>query len=225
MPISQHDPMPDLLAFIEQWAGSLRPGYGLDEAAIPASLPQALRSLYRAAGRWPSLDRSDAAGQDCGLFGAQDALLPPARLRYGNGKITFLMENQGNWICQVEADGDASPVYSNAAGLWEDGITEPEIVHPSLPHFLVTYCLQELVFGAPYAGTWSGDLQDPSLSVFLQPVWINGSYVFKEPSHSFYLCGDGLLLMDYFGDVWYGALHEAALTRIAAAGEIQPVKP
>jgi hypothetical protein len=36
----------------------------------------------------------------------------------------------------------------------------------------------------------------------LAEVWRNGVYVYNEPTHSFYLCGQGLIVMDTGGDFW-----------------------
>jgi hypothetical protein len=40
---------------------------------------------------------------------------------------------------------------------------------------------------------------------YLEPLWLNGYYVFGEPSHNFYVSKNrDILVMDY-GDIWVGS--------------------
>ncbi|CAM3422300.1 MULTISPECIES: hypothetical protein [Saccharibacillus] len=220
--------MERLKAFICKWAGPARPEYGLRREDIPADLPAALQDFYAFAGRWPN--PSFAAGLQKGsirpkLFETQDIWLEASELKRQAGQITFLLENQGSWSCEVDAGRDDSPVYSNAAQLWDDHLQGSEVVCPSLTHFMTTFCLQELVFGSRFFGKLDGALDPTVFRDTLHPLWLDGHYVFKEPSHSFYLCGDDLLIMDYYSDVWYGCLDEGALSLIADPGMVKPIEP
>ncbi|WP_172252556.1 hypothetical protein [Saccharibacillus deserti] len=217
-----------LKAFICKWAGPAKPEYGIRTEEIPADLPFVLKDFYRFAGNWPNPSfgtGSDPGGLRPKLFEAQDIWMDASGLKREDGRITFLLENQGSWSCEVDAGRDDSPVYSDAARLWDDYLEESEIVCPSLPHFMTTFCLQELVFGSRYFGKLQGGLDPAVFRDTLNPIWLDGYYVFKEPSHSFYLCGDNLLIMDYYSDVWYGCLEESALSLIADPTMVNPIEP
>ncbi len=217
-----------LKAFICKWAGPAKPQYGIRRDLIPSDLPAVLKDFYAFAGNWPnpSLDfNPSSTGSGPKLFQAQDIWLEPDELEREDGRIVFLSENQCAWNCSVEAGRDDSPVYSDAARLWDDRLEGSEIVCPSLPHFLTTFCLQELVFGSRYFGKLEGSLDPAVFRETLNPIWLDGYYVFNEPSHSFYLCGDNLLIMDYYSDVWYGSLDESALALIADPGMVKPIEP
>ncbi|GGN91191.1 hypothetical protein [Saccharibacillus kuerlensis] len=220
--------MERLKGFICKWAGPAKPEYGIRQEDIPGDLPAVLKDFYAFAGRWPnpSFASSDYPTEfRPKLFGAQDLLLEPEGQKRDNGRAAFLLENQGSWTCQVDVGRDDSPVYSDAARLWDDRLEGSEVVCSSLPHFLTTFCLQELVFGSRHFGKLDGGLDPAAFRDTLHPIWLDGYYVFKEPSHSFYLCGDNLLIMDYYSDVWYGSLHESALSLIADPGMVKPIEP
>jgi hypothetical protein len=206
---------------IIQWAGPALPEYGLLESEIPMHIPKALRDLYLFAGNWPhprdNRDHYFMPGKQPRMFQEQDVLLGVDNLKCENGRITFLMENQGNWTCEVDVDDDHSPVYCDAAKLWDDSIEEHEIVCQSLEHFLVTFCLQEMVFSSKFVGTLNGNLDQELFREKLEPIWLNGLYTLKEPTHSFYLCGDNLMIMDDSSTLWYAAKDESALALIVDA--------
>ncbi|MDO3410872.1 hypothetical protein QWJ34_13955 [Saccharibacillus sp. CPCC 101409] len=217
-----------LKAFICKWAGPAKPEYGLKPREIPADLPAALQELYRFAGNWPNPAYENSPYPPAmrpRLFEAQDIWMGAGELRREADRITFLLENQGSWSCQVDANREDSPVYSDAARLWDDRLEEPEIVCPSLSHFMTTFCLQELVFGSLHFGKLEGSLDPAVFRDTLHPIWLDGYYVFKEPSHSFYLCGNDLLIMDYYSDVWYGCLDDRALSLIADPSMVKPIEP
>ncbi|CAM4270183.1 hypothetical protein [Saccharibacillus endophyticus] len=220
--------MERLKAFICKWAGPAKPEYGIRRESVPTDLPAALRDFYTFAGNWPN-PSYEASAYSAGfrpkLFEAQDIWLEPEKLKRESGRISFLLENQGSWSCEVNANQDDSPVYSDAARLWDERLEESEVVCPSLTHFLTTFCLQELVFGSRYFGKLEGALDPDVFRAKLHPLWLDGYYVFKEPSHSFYLCGDNLLIMDYYSDVWYGCLEESALSLILDPSMVKPIEP
>ncbi|NGZ75679.1 hypothetical protein [Saccharibacillus alkalitolerans] len=227
IPDNEHT-MERLKAFICKWAGPARPEYGFRREDIPAELPAVLKDFYAFAGRWPNPSFGSGvypAGFGPKLLGVQDIWLEPEEVKRQDGRISFLLENQGNWSCEVDAGRDDSPVYSDAARLWDDKLEGSEIVCSSLPHFLTTFCLQELVFGSRYFGKLEGSLDPAVFRDTLHPIWLDGHYVFQEPSHSFYLCGDNLLIMDYYSDVWYGSLEESALSLIADPSMVRPIEP
>lgn len=207
-----------LKLIINQWAGPVVPEYGLVESEVPTHLPKPLRDLYLFAGNWPhpreNRDQYFMPGKQPRLFQEQDALLGVENLKCENGRITFIMENQGNWTCEVVANDDHSPVYCDADKLWDDSIKGHEIVCHSLEHFLVTFCLQELVFSSKFVGTLNGELDQELFREKIVPIWLNGLYTYKEPTHSFFLSGDKLMIMDDSSTLWYAAQDKEALSLI-----------
>jgi len=194
----------DLKSFILDWFGKYDKTNGVPEAEIPPNLPRALRELYKFAGRWK--DGSDGHQENSPeIFQHQDCLYSIEQLIFDGDRITFLEENQGNWTCQVESRNDDSPVYCDEYLLRGDYTEEHVIVSRSLYHFLKSFCLQEIVFGCKhlYAIDEATDNIKRLFGASIEEIWIGGHYIAGEPTHSFYRCGDALM-MEYFGDYWLG---------------------
>ena len=197
----------DLKAFMVDWYGGYDDSYGVPEKEIPEFLPKALKELYAFAGRWK--DGSPGHMENSPeIFQHQDALFCVEHLSVKEGRVTFVMENQGNWTCQVEAGNDDSPVYSDAYLSWTVDASEPAVVSESIYHFLKTFCLQEIVLGCKHLYGVYGSMEDTQ-GVFkdsLEEIWIDGHYVYpegEEPTHMIYRCGDALL-MEMNKDLWLG---------------------
>lgn len=202
----------NLKLFIEKWAGKQLPKYGLSQEEVPEFLPKPLREIYLFAGNWPNI-REDYEHDPMGrkqpyIFQNQDILMGVENLERENGRISFLMENQSNWTCEVEENNDDSPVYSDAAVVWDENASGHEIVCKSLSHFLVTFCLQELVYSSKYVGTINDKSKRELILKNAEPIWLNGIYVDKEPDRSFHIFDNKILIMDGY---WYGCNDERAL--------------
>ena len=221
------DNIKNLMLLIEKWAGPALPEYSLAENEVPEFFPKPLRELLLFAGNWPNPrdndDRLFMSGKQPRLFQEQDTLMGIEKIKRQAGRVAFVMENQGNWTCEVEENNDDSPVYCDAAKLWDDSIKDHEIVCTSLSHFLVTFCLQELVYSSKYVGTLDAELDSKLFHKPLEPVWLNGYYVFKEPTHSFYIIQNRLMIMDYSG-LWYACNDENALELIVEKKLVQPLQ-
>ncbi|MEU2836772.1 hypothetical protein ABZ776_06630 [Streptomyces sp. NPDC007076] len=188
--------------FITAWHGPRQPSYGLTETELPEFLPVPLQRLYRHAGRWPGPNPDEHLPDSPGIFQQQDVLVRAEALSLHEGTVEFLSENQDSWTCRVTAAGPAAPVVlSNAHWMWDDD-SEDEYtpLTPSLEQFLTSFVLQETVFGCRNLATTSelADLPDQSV-----PLWLNGWYVFEEPSHSFWSVGSALVA-DISGTRWVG---------------------
>ncbi|HEX7379019.1 MAG TPA: hypothetical protein VF278_17995 [Pirellulales bacterium] len=139
-------------------------------------------------------------------------------------RFTFIHENQGVWSCETLADVIDPPVYSDAIA-YEPGEREGTMreVCPRLSHFLVTYCLHEIVLGSRNLLCVESTVAEPAslATAKCDPIWLNGWFVFGRPTHSFYLCGDSLLIMDTGGDYWlaYNEPHGGEL--IAADADVR----
>ncbi|TXS79610.1 hypothetical protein EAO76_02485 [Streptomyces sp. sk2.1] len=85
--------------------------------------------------------------------------------------------------------------------MWDDD-SEGEYtpLTPSLEQFLTSFVLQETVFGCRNLATTSEPAALPDQSI---PLWLDGWYVFEEPSHSFWSV-DSALVADISGTRWIG---------------------
>ncbi|SCF62001.1 hypothetical protein GA0115254_108117 [Streptomyces sp. Ncost-T10-10d] len=137
-----------------------------------------------------------------GIFQQQDVLVRAEDLSLHDGTVEFLSENQDSWTCRVTAASPAAPVVlSNAHWMWDDD-SEDEYtpLTPSLEQFLTSFVLQETVFGCRNLATTSELAALPDQSI---PLWLDGWYVFEEPSHSFWSVHSALVA-DISGTRWVG---------------------
>lgn len=215
-----------LKAFIEKWAGPRLAEYGLSEDEIPEDLPKPLKEIYLFAGNWPhprdNDDKCFQSGKQPRIFQEQDCLLGVNNLERKNGMITFLHENQGNWSCEVEENNDKSAVYSNSTALYERSDKESEIICDSIEHFLITFCLQELTFSSKIVGTIEEQSVQDIVCQVVEPLWLNGYYVQNEPTHSFCICKD-ILIMDVYGDFWCACNDEKALDLLRDKKKVEKI--
>ncbi len=164
------------------------------------SIPAALRKVYAAFG--------DPSAPSCVIAG-QDSLLPPTQLRRTGEFVVFLHENQGCWSGAYREEGDMDPeVY-----LFEYG-KEPVKISATLEQFLVTFLLSESAVSAPMGVTQEdGILPSEALKLPVEPLWLNAKYSMPEPTHSFYWCEEGrILIMRWDGDyapwLWMGSYED-----------------
>jgi hypothetical protein len=193
----------DLIVFLKHFHRNLLEDPSLPPEMIPNDLPEGLAKIYRELGSLVELIDEHPAP-----FATQDALMPVGRLNRIDGMIEFSHENQGNWSVRCLSNQKDPQVYSNAADVVSDrrGFV---VVCESLNHFLITLCLQEAVMGSRNLGTVQTDniVEKTIEGEKLKSLWIDGYYVFGEPSHNFYVSQNlDVLVMDY-GDVWVGSSH------------------
>ena len=197
------------------WVPDLSPMHRIEASLIPRFIPPPLRSIYEIAGNWPVpfTEQWRRPNWTPGLFGTQDQLLPMDKLKANGERFTFLHENQV-WSCETLFDKEDPPVYSDSLA-FEGGDDNMREVCSSLSHFLTTFCLQELAFGSRNLFCIDSEIRAPEDLVTgdLESVWVKGVYVFKEPTHSFYLCDSRLIVMDTGGGYWI-AYNEAASSEL-----------
>jgi hypothetical protein len=215
--------MDELEKFIVFWVGPWRKEYGEPESALKkVQLPGPLRRLYGFAGRW-TRPHPDVA-EDAGIFSIQEHLRPLAGLKHSpDGKLVFLDENQGNWTFATLPEGDDPPVWVEDVF---DGYNQGKwgLVSRSLSRFLVTFCLQELLFGSRLC------LHDEHLDRLFEssrsdsiPLWINGPYAYQD-GREFHLLHQSVLVGPHRHRPWFAANHEAGVRFLTAhQGEIKAV--
>jgi len=215
--------MDELEKFIDFWCGPRRPEYGEPEDALQTlKVPYPLRRLYAFAGRWPPMN--DAYAYVGHLFGVQDHLVDASGLKHrDDGKLVFLWENQGNWKCATLADGDDPPVWIDD---WVEGTGAWLVAADSLARFLVSYCLQELLYGSKLC------VSDPSLTELFDadasstPLWMNGPYTHPGgKDHNFCLWRESVLVWKGQGTHTFGANSVKGIDYLNAhQGEITELK-
>jgi hypothetical protein len=190
--------MERLCAFIEFWLGPRRPEYGEDPAALAsAELPEPLRILLAFAGRWPG--RGGTAPGCVAAISTQDSLLSLDRMELtADGKLLFLTENQGVWRCLTSPVGDDPSVWCVGDAFYseDESLDGVGLVCQSLSRFLVTFTLQELMFGSTKC------IVDERIDELYRasgggiPLWLDGRFV--DPDlHSFHYW-NGLLVGDLY---------------------------
>jgi hypothetical protein len=224
--IPRDNPIPALLEFIGAWVSDLSPRHRIDAGSVPAFVPPPLRAIYEFAGNYPLPHTKQWRRPKwaVGLFGPQDQLPPPDQLQVAGGRFRFIHENQGVWWCETLADEHDPPVFSDCLA-WQHGDQGMREMCSRLSHFLTTFCLQELAFGARHLFCVDSEVAGPSELVRQRPsrVWVNGVYAYKEPTHSFYLCDHGLLVMRAHGDFWLAYNAERCASLISNAHDIRRI--
>ena len=171
--------------------------------------PPELKAYYAIAHHWPG-------GR---LHGSQDFLRPLNKLARDGGKLTFITESQGNFRIALESHRGAWTLWACTFGQWipMDGT--------SLPHLLVTFGLQELMFGARYLTAHAGQtIEQCPIDGGFVPLW-QGIYAddtdwqfFWHPSgaiagkldrENWYWCGQTRQgrLWEYLGEPGPNPLH------------------
>jgi hypothetical protein len=152
---SASERMQILLHFIEFWLGPRRLEYGESAEALAAlRLPIPLRVLYEFAGRWPRFYPLPNYEPWNHALAHQDHLKKLERLQFTrNDRLIFVDENQGVWECCTLTHGDDPPVWciedhQDNTGQWTK---QERLVCSSLSTFLVSFVLQELMFGSRLA--------------------------------------------------------------------------
>jgi hypothetical protein len=143
------------------------------------------------------MDRSDIRSGGRAPFAAQDALIRVRELEFVDGMVEFAWENQGCWSCRTPLEQEDPPVYSNAGDCYYNrpGFLK---VCDSLSHFLITLSLQEAVMSAPVLLAVENASAADAVKPALRPLWLNGKYVFDEPTHNIFDApGHDILVMEH----------------------------
>jgi hypothetical protein len=144
-------------------------------------------------------------------------------------RLRFIQENQNVSTCETRPNEPDPPVFSDAISYDGSGEGMHEVC-PSLSHFLTTFCLQELVFGAKHLSYVDTEIKDPCELVewVLQPIWLDGMYVYRGATSSFFLCGPDLILMHTKKlppvSCWLASNERAAASLFKAGQKIERIR-
>jgi hypothetical protein len=210
-----------LLRFLTSYLGEPPPEYRIQASAIPALVPPPLRAIYEFTGRWPERHPeqwSDDDEEGKRLFQVQDWLQNVETLTIDAGRLIFATENQGCWRAETLPGEDDPPV-------WCGRETEAEQVADRLSHFLVTMCLQEIVFGSQHVLVSDGHPESPNELVHIaaEPLWLNGPYVYTHRGTDIYICAERVLLMRELG-WWVGFEEESARDLLVGPQQLRRIR-
>jgi hypothetical protein len=210
--------MTGLERFLQRYLGPRRAEFGASEDEVRSiEMPDPLQRFFRFAGRWPGQNpQTPYANRFC----MQDTLstfvkkmYAPA-LQFIDNLLVFVWENQGVWVAATERVGADPPVWiSEEASHRGERPVWRQLENP-LSHFLVSFVLQEVMFGSELLAVAPGALslfEEARLQV--APVWLKGEYAWGIDRPSYYLVGERFLVRrapdEADGDDWYGCKDDA----------------
>jgi hypothetical protein len=205
--------MPALEQFLQRYLGPWRPEFGESENELQSiEMPAPLQRFFRFAGRWPGHNpRTPYANRFC----MQDTLCAIRKKDYAptlqlmDNLLVFVWENQGVWVATTEPTGADPPVWISENCSHRDAVKEWRQLEKPLSHFLVSFVLQELMFGSEILGVASGALaRFEESGVKVEPVWMEGEYAWDIDRPSYFLADDRFLVRpapnEADRDDWYG---------------------
>jgi hypothetical protein len=202
---------PGLLAEFERLVARWSVAPPLDEPFMwpkAVAAPPELKAFYAIAHHWPGAR----------LGGSQDFLRPLGQLARNGGKLTFITENQGNFRIAVDSRrGD----WTLWACMFGEVLPWVPMDGASLPELLVTYGLQELMFGARYLTAHSSPaIERCKIGGGFIPLW-HGAYA-CDSEWTFLWHPSGAIAGKLDREAWYwcGQMRQGRLWEYL--GEPQP---
>ena len=130
-------------------------------------------------------------------------------LQFMDDLLVFVWENQGVWVAATERAGADPPVWISENCSHRNAVKQWRRLENPLSHFLVSFVLQELMFGSELLAVAPGALAKfEEAEVTIEPVWINGEYAWEIDRPSYLLVGERFLVRrapdEADGDDWYG---------------------
>ena len=169
------------------------------EVAPKVPVPAVLARLYSELGVFFERQSYPDDGSERHFFATQDSLAGPREVKVVAEFLEIAIENQGNWTVRCDQEGEDPCFYSDA---WEVFGEAEGFLKQSVPlsHFLTTIILQEMVMSSVCVLGLKQEEPQPALKVPVEPLWLDGRYVFDEPSHQFYYSREHrMLAMNYQG--------------------------
>jgi hypothetical protein len=161
--------------------------------------PPELKAFYAIAHHWPGAR----------LYGSQDFLRPLSKLARDGGKLTFITENQGNFRIALESIAGAWMLWACTFG--HDWPWVP-MDDARLPELLVTFGLQELMYGARYVTAHSSQaIERCRIGGGFVPLW-RGTYA-RDSEWTFLWHPHGAIAgrLDNEGWYWCGQTRQGPL--------------
>jgi hypothetical protein len=205
--------MSGLEHFLQRYLGPRRPEYGVPADELRSiEMPAPLQRFFSFAARWPGHNpQSGFVNRFC----MQDMLCAIAEnqgapmLQTMDNRLVFVWENQGVWVAATECAGDDPPVWITEDCSHRETQQVWRQLEKPLSHFLVSFVLQELMFGSELVAVAPGALETfERAGMPVEPVWIRGEYAWGIDQPSYFLAGELFLVRrapdEANGEDWYG---------------------
>jgi len=197
---------------LQRYLGPRQPEFGTSEAELQSiTMPMPLERFFRFAGRWPGQNpKTPYANRFCmqdTLCAIRPNLYAPT-LELMDSRLLFVWENQGVWVAATDPAGADPPVWISEDCSHRTAIRTWRRLDKPLSHFLVSFVLQELMFGSDIVGVAPGALARlEAAGAATRPVWVDGEYAW-DIAHPSYFLADGSILIRHGpaeadGDDWY----------------------
>ena len=123
--------------------------------------------------------------------------------------LVFVWENQGVWVAATERTGADPPVWISENCSHREAVKLWRRLDNPLSHFLVSFVLQEVMFGSELLAVAPGALtRFEEAGLKIEPVWNKGEYVWDIDRPSYFLVEERFLVRqapdEADGDIWYG---------------------
>jgi hypothetical protein len=205
--------MSGLEHFLQRYLGPRQPEYGVSMDELRSiEMPAPLQRFFSFAGRWPGPNpQTPFVSRFCmqDTLGAIGKNQRVPTLKYMDNRLVFVWEAQSVWVAATECAGDDPPVWitEECSHLQTQQVWRR--LEKPLSHFLVSFVLQELVFGSDLLAVAAGALEKfESAGLLVEPVWIRGEYACDIDRLSYFLVGERFLVRrapdEGDGDDWYG---------------------
>jgi hypothetical protein len=205
--------MAALEQFLQRYLGPRRPEFGASEDELRSiEMPDTLRRFFKFAGRWPGHNPQTPYSN---RFCMQDTLCEMQKNEYAptleliDNLLVFVCENQGVWVAATQRAGTDPPVWISVNSSHRNEVKVWRQLDNPLSHFLVSFVLQELMFGSQIVAVAPGALAKfEEAGIKIEPVWINGEYAWDIGRPSYFLADERFLVRrapeEADGDDWYG---------------------
>jgi hypothetical protein len=207
----------ELIDFLKRYHRHWMDDPALDASLIPSDVPAGLASIYRELGGLLDVESRHENNYAC-PFGRQDRLHRIEELVRIDGEVSFLTENQAVWTARFPVGPADPPVLCDADLGFSDPPNGHVVVCDSLNRLLVTYCLHEAVLGSRRVGAIEvEDSIENMIALPVQPLWLDGPYVYGEPYH-FYSSADEQVLFMHMGTTYWVGSHSVDPSEVASPG-------
>ncbi len=205
--------MDGLEAFLDFFIGPRQPEFGCDVSDVKhVEMPSVLERFFRFAGRWPG---HNPATPYANCFCMQDTLCAIRKNVYAptlevmDELLIFVFENQGVWVAATEQSGVDPPVWISENCSHREPIRQWNRLDNPLSHFLVSFVLQEVMFGCRIVSVATNALQSfTKAGLTVEPLWVNGEYAWGIDRPSYSLVAGCIVVRsapnEGDGDDWYG---------------------
>jgi hypothetical protein len=205
--------MDGLEKFLEFFIGPRQPEFGCEASELKlVRMPSVLERFFLFAGRWPGHNPKTPYSN---RFCMQDTLCSirtndtAPTLEVMDQLLIFVFENQGVWVAATEQSGIDPPVWISEDCSHRNPTRRWNRLDNPLSHFLVSFVMQEVLFGSRILSLAVGALPTFSKAgLTIEPIWLNGEYTWGIVRPSYFLVADCILVRHASqasdGEDWYG---------------------